>query len=306
VYRHRREGREARLAGNGIGIIGFGSIGSVIYERARVSHHVAVFEKDPSKLNGIEPSAVGRDAADVVRRSDTVVLAVKPQDYECVLPQVKSHVDGKLIISLAAGIPTEHVEQCLGEVAVVRAMPNMPARIGRAITCMAAGRFVASEDLALAQQMFETLGETIVLREDLMDAATATSGSGPAFYAYIVQFRSAEYGRSPDRAAASVGGLAPIAADAGSVLARFIVEMAAACENVGFTREQALLLSTATASGTDCLLRETGLSPEDLRRQVATKGGTAEAGLRVLEADGSLNDAVAAALARGRELARSV
>lgn len=202
-----------------------------------------------------------------------VVVAVKPKDVPTLLTQVDEALQSnQLVVSLAAGVPIAVYEASLGEVPVVRAMPNTPALVDEAITAYAPGRFVSEEDLKEVASVLEAVGRTVMLEEQLMDAVTAVSGTGPA-YLYL--------------------------------LAEALTDAAI---REGLPRHAAQLLVDQTLKGTGALLAETALSPIKLRAQVTSPGGTTAAAVHVLEESGfraAIEDAVRAAVQRSREMGKA-
>lgn len=259
-----------------IGIIGFGNMGSAIYQRIKSKYTVYVFDKDKTKTNNLQKINITETLADLADKADVVILAVKPQDFDAVLAEIKHYIDKKLVISIAAGIRTSSIEKFLGDARIMRAMPNMPAKIGKGITCLAQGESANKADLNLTQKLFSYLGETLKLNEEAMNAVTAVSGSGPAYVCYYLE----------------------------SEKQNFLADFQKAAEGVGFSSKEAKFLVKATNCGTLDFLKKTKISPAELRRQVTSKGGTTEAALEVLGRGGSLEEAVKAALVRAETLAK--
>ncbi len=279
-----------------IGIIGFGNMGLVIGQRLKSQgdgYVLKVFDKDIKKTEQISDVFVACSNAFVAGESDAVVLAIKPQDFAGVLEEIRGEAGGKLIISIAAGITTAFLEKWLGGKAkVIRVMPNMPARIGRGISCLCKGKFATGDDLCFAEKLFKCLGDTLVLKEKLMNAATAISGSGPGFFYDLLLKESVDIRNTED--------LKKFADD------RFIPAMFEAAGANGFSREQARVLAQAVSAGSIALLETTRLYPQQLLAQIASKGGTTEAGLNVLHKGASLKEAVKAARKRGEQLSKQV
>jgi pyrroline-5-carboxylate reductase len=206
-----------------------------------------------------------------VREADVVVLSVKPQALDKVLIQVAPVVDPhKLVISVAAGVPIAAMERRFGAGArIIRTMPNTPSLVGAGACALARGEHASDEDLAVATRIFQSVGTTTVVDENLLDAVTGLSGSGPAYIFLIIEALS----------------------DAGV--------------KVGLPRYTALKLAAQTVLGSAQLLIETGAHPGQLKDQVTSPGGTAIAGLHTLEAGGlrtTLINAVEAATRRAKEL----
>jgi pyrroline-5-carboxylate reductase len=215
---------------------------------------------------GIEPSL---SPAGVTNR-DVIVVAVKPRDVEELLQGLKQAIrPGQVVLSIAAGVPTATYESALGEVAVVRAMPNTPALVKEAVTGMAAGRHAGEAELNKARLVLEAVGGVQQLDESLLDAVTAVSGTGPA-YVFL--------------------------------LAEALTEAAV---REGLPRDVAESFVNQTIRGAGHLLTETARGPFELRSQVTSPGGTTAAAVHVLEERGFralVEDAVRAAAQRAREL----
>lgn len=270
-----------------IGIIGFGNMGSVIAERLKTKYRIWAFDKDKTKTKTLSSINAADNIADLTNKVDIVLLAVKPQDFDAVLKEIKKHVRQKLIISIAAGISTKYIEKVLGNTRVVRAMPNICARIGESVTCLSKGTFASEEDLDFAQELFYHLGVTKIIDEKMMNAATAISGSGPAYIFDLFEANSIDANNIPEYTRNDITQHLEIAAAA-----------------VGFESEDARFLATATANASITLIRKTNLSPAELKKQVASKGGTTEAALKILEKGGSWEEAAQAALKRAQELSK--
>jgi pyrroline-5-carboxylate reductase len=276
-----------------IGIIGYGNMGSAIAKRTSSKYQLFIFDKDGSKTKNILNAKVTGSVVDLINNVDVVFLAVKPQDFDAVLNEIKNNqiplperdLVRKLIISIAAGISTEYIERVLGKVRVTRAMPNLPAKIGKGISCLCKGKFATDSDFKLTRQLFKELGETFILEEKMMNAATAISGSGPGYLYDWGEGRSIE-------------DIKKYAYDIFEFL------LSASAQNLGFTKEQAEILSKVTTRGSVKFLETTGFSPKEAKKQVVSKGGTTEAALEMLHKGGSLNEAVEAACKRAKELSR--
>ncbi|MGB0131550.1 pyrroline-5-carboxylate reductase [Chlorobium sp.] len=205
-------------------------------------------------------------------KAEVIVLSVKPYQIEGVLGELKPFLTQRhLILSVAAGISSEFIRQHTNEkTRVIRVMPNTPAFAGEGMTALCRGAAATDEDIELAGELFRAIGRTVVLdSEQLMDAATAVSGSGPAYMFHII-------------ASLVEGGM-----------------------QCGLSREDALLLSTQTMLGAAKMVLSGDRSPEELIRDVTTPGGTTEAGLQVMDERNIrqiLVDTVSAAAARSREL----
>jgi pyrroline-5-carboxylate reductase len=208
-----------------------------------------------------------------IKKPRAVIFAVKPQMMPNVAPAYAAAARTALVISIAAGTTTEKICGWLGGGAVVRAMPNTPASIGKGITALYATAQVSLAQRALAERLMRAVGDVIWLdREELIDPVTALSGSGPAYVFLLVE------------------------------------ALAKAGAAVGLPPETALKLARKTVEGAGALLAERKEAAEDLRRAVTSPGGTTEAALKILMSERGLEPlmkaAVAAATARGQELGK--
>lgn len=204
-------------------------------------------------------------------RSDVIVLAVKPQQMKEVVGQLKPHVSGQLVLSIAAGIRAVDLSRWLnGYTSIVRTMPNTPALIGKGITGMVAMSGVSAEQHEAAEAIMRAVGSTVWLNdESLIDPVTAVSGSGPAYVFY------------------------------------FIEAMQQAAQEMGLTTEQGTQLAIATFVGASQLAAQSTEPVSVLRDRVTSKGGTTYAALTSMDASGikqAIVTALKAAAARGKEL----
>ncbi len=273
-----------------IGIIGYGNMGQAIARQLKSAYKIYVFDKDKEKLSGLADIDTANDSVDLLSKVDVVILAVKPQDFSGILNEIKGDVKSKLIISIAAGITIKYIQSIIDIARLVRAMPNIAVTTGNGVTCLSKGDFVSEDELDFAENLFDYLGETIRIEENMMDAATAVSGSGPGFCYDMCEKRGLGAGNIDE-------------------IKKFIREsfvplLKSAAESVGFSPEEAEFLSANTGNGCNSLLVKTRLSVQELKNQVTSKGGTTEAGLEILHKGGSLEDAVKAALKRAKELSK--
>ncbi|RMG32113.1 MAG: pyrroline-5-carboxylate reductase [Planctomycetota bacterium] len=216
---------------------------------------------------------IAGDAAAVCEAADVLVLAVKPQHMEAVLDTLAGRIrDDQLVVTIAAGIPMARYLQRLGEgVRLVRVMPNTPCLVGASASAFTVGGSAGEQDARLVQRMLESVGAAGRVPEDLMDAVTGLSGSGPA-YVYV-----------------------------------FIEALSDAGVRVGLPRDIATRLAAQTVFGAAKMVLETGQHPAALKDAVASPGGTTIAGLEALERSGlrtAAYEAVRAATQRSIELGR--
>jgi len=213
------------------------------------------------------------DNAAAVREAEVVILAVKPQMMDAVLMELTGEIsEGRLFISIAAGIPAARIEQRLrSRCRVVRVMPNTPALIGCGAAAFAPGTCAMESDLTLTRELIEATGLAVPVSEEQMDAVTALSGSGPAYIFYLLE------------------------------------AMLEAAEQMRLDPQTARQLALQTVEGAARLMAETGEAPAKLRRKVTSPGGTTEAALKVMEARGvgtGVVQGILAAQQRSRELSR--
>jgi pyrroline-5-carboxylate reductase len=210
---------------------------------------------------------------DAVAWADVLVLTVKPQDMEILLSQIREHVTPEhLVVSFAAGIRTSFVEKHLPDDArVVRVMSNVAVLVDEAMSVVAAGANAEDRHLEVAEELLGYVGRVIRLKEVHLDAITATSGSGPAYF---------------------------------FLLAEAMIE---ACILLGLSRDVATELIIQTMLGSAKMLRDTGKHPVELREMVTSPGGTTIAAIRHLEEAGvraAFLNAIDAARHRSAELAQ--
>jgi len=241
----------------------------------RTKYNVCVAEKDPARQRFLKStyklSTV--DIAELIKRSDILILAVKPQNFEEILQEIKTHLQKRhLIISIAAGITTTYIEKRLGKgVRVIRTMPNLPAQIGKGTTAITEGKYATKKDLSICEQIFNCVGKTIRVAEGKIDAITAVSGSGPAYY-----FLFAEV-------------------------------FADAARNVGLSDAEAVFAVENTLISSSIMLEKQGEDAATLRKKVTSKGGTTEAALEQFfkgKFKETFVKAVKAAKARAKELSK--
>jgi pyrroline-5-carboxylate reductase len=210
-------------------------------------------------------------AAEAAKSADTLVITVKPQDMSVLLDEIAPHVPAdRLIISVAAGIPTSMIERRLGQdIPVIRVMSNTPVLVDEAMSVISAGRHAGEEHLRRAEQLLRPVGTVMRIPESQQDAATALSGSGPAYVYFLVEAM----------------------VDAGILL--------------GIPRATAMEMVTQAVFGAATMLRDTGEHPVILREAVTSPGGTTINAIRELERHGvraAFLAAIEAARDRGAEL----
>jgi pyrroline-5-carboxylate reductase len=211
------------------------------------------------------------DNSTAATEADVLAVAVKPQDAAALMAELGPKVPaGKLVVSLCAGLPTSFFAKWLPEgTPLVRVMTNTPALVDEAMTAISAGPFATAEHLALAEELFAPLGRTARVPESQQDAVTALSGSGPAYFFYLVEAMT----------------------DAGILL--------------GLPRQVAHDLIVQTAIGSAIMLRDSGEHPVKLREAVTSPAGTTISAIRELENHG-VRAALLAALEAARDRARQI
>ncbi|MGH7391869.1 MAG: pyrroline-5-carboxylate reductase [Candidatus Rokuibacteriota bacterium] len=267
------------LKGKTVGFIGSGNMGEALI-KGLVSANVLPAEaihasdvrlerlKELDRQYGIQ---LAPNNVELVRHSDVVIVAVKPQIMTPVLREIASALTRKkLMISIAAGVSTAKIRAALGKDArLIRVMPNTPALVLEGVTAIAKADGLEPDDLDTAGEIFSAVGRVVVLDESAMDAVTGLSGSGPAYVAVVIE-------------SLADGGV-----------------------KMGLDRITAMTLATQTVLGAARLLLDTGLHPGALKDMVSSPGGTSIAGIAALEEGGirtTFIKAVERATQRSREL----
>ncbi len=264
-----------------LGVVGAGNMAEAILRGAIESgfigeHEVVAYDPVPKRQQVLSMELGVLCAADntIPGACPRILLAVKPQVMSDALDQIAPAVGADTtVISIAAGITTKFMDQRLGgKGRIVRVMPNTPMFVGAGVSAVAAGPRATAQDIQWAQNLLAASGKAVVVeKEEMLNAVTAVSGSGPAYFFYLIE------------------------------------AMTAAGVSEGLDPDVAELLSVETCIGAGQLLRHTERRPADLRRQVTTPGGTTEAAFHTLEAAGvklAMTEAVQAAAIRCRELGK--
>ncbi len=239
---------------NKIGFIGFGKMANAIAKGIINSDFIKkenVFAFDVNKealIKSTQNLSINPvfNEDEMLDKVDCLILATKPFVVDDVLDKIKSIKKETLIISILAGIPIQRYELKLKESKIIRVMPNTPAMVNEGMSVLAGGNLANREDMNFALNLFSKLGKSIELDETKLDAVTAVSGSGPAFYYYIIDL------------------------------------IAKAGNELGLKYEDALLLSTQTALGAAKMILNTKMSPDELITAVTTPNGTTAEGNKVL------------------------
>ncbi|WP_181783754.1 pyrroline-5-carboxylate reductase [Pseudonocardia pini] len=264
-----------------IAVLGAGKIGEALLSgllaAGRPAADLVFTERHPGRAAELS-GRLGVEAADVpaaAGKADVVVVAVKPQDIAPVLTELTAALTpGTLVVSLCAGLPTALFEGGLpAGTPVVRVMPNTPMVVGQAMSAVSGGTHATAAHLALVEELLGAVGKVVTVPESQQDAVTALSGSGPAYFFFLVEAMI----------------------DAGILL--------------GLPRTVAADLIVQSAYGAATMLRESAEHPVLLREAVTSPAGTTIAAIRELERHGvraALIDAIEAARDRSAELGRSV
>lgn len=261
-----------------VAIIGAGVIGTTLVTALRVAgwpqDRITVGTRSEGRAKSVREGhgvVVELDTAVAVEGADVVMLAVKPQDMAVALEQIDGHLkEGVLVVTVAAALPTSFYEARLPEgTPVVRAMPNTPSVVARGATGIAAGAHAGPNHLQLAAGMLRATGLVVAVEEAQIDAVAAVSGSGPAyFYAFVEALTEAGVAQGLDRILATQ-------------------------------------LAAQTLVGAAHLLQSSGESPQHLRQNVSSKGGTTLAALSAMDhagLQGVVAAGVNAAVSRSKEL----
>jgi pyrroline-5-carboxylate reductase len=262
------------------GFLGFGKMASALVQGMLQSgtcgpERIVVVNRHPEGIQheverfGLRQAASSKD---LVQKADVIILGTKPADSIQLLREIRSFLEGKLLVSVAAGVTLQLLQEAAGyRTRIIRAMPNTPSLIKRGVTAYALGDHATSSDAETADKIFGAVGIVHRVREAALDAVTGLSGSGPA---YVFTFVEA-------------------LADGGVMM--------------GLPREIAMDLAVQTVLGSAEMIRQTGKHPAELREMVASPGGTTMAAIEVLEERGlrhTIMAAVRAASERATELGR--
>lgn len=263
---------------NKIGFIGSGKMANAIIKGIIDSNfceakNILVSDLNKDSLEKVKSEFklnTTTENSEVAKNSDVIVMAVKPFVLKNVLKELKPYITkDKVIISIAAGISIKDMEEILKEVPVIRVMPNTPSLVNEGMSAVCKGDFASQEHVDLAVNIFKSVGKVIESEEKYIDIITAISGSGPAFYYYIID------------------------------------EIAKAGEKLGLDYQTCLKLSAQTAYGSAKMIMETGISPEQLIVNVTTPGGCTEVGNNTLK-DKKISDVLYATIEETMKKAKAL
>ena len=276
-----------------VGFIGAGNMaeamaGALIASGKVKSKNILLCDLEKERLSHLETQynvCTTDSACEVFERASCVVLSVKPQAMGPLLETISEKgahrtSERKPVITIAAGLPLSFYEAHLYKnlaseeaalLPLVRVMPNTPSLVLAGMSGLCANKNATEKDLSLAESLLASMGRVLRVKESFMDGVTAVSGSGPAYIFYMVE------------------------------------AMAQAAENMGFSKEEAKLLSITTLNGAAKLLDQTGEDPKELRRRVTSPGGTTEAAITTMINENiaeKIEKAMQAAARRSKELSQ--
>jgi pyrroline-5-carboxylate reductase len=264
-----------------LGIVGTGNMGEAILkgllDNVLTKNDVICVDKSPESLDRISKKYQVKCSPDItqIKDCDVVLLAVKPQNMDEVLPEMGKIVSANtLIISIAVGITSSFIVNKLGisNAAVVRAMPNTPALVGKGVTGLAKGEFATDAQLTVAKNLLEAVGQVVVVNENQIDVVAAASGSGPAYYFYVTEL------------------------------------LIDAAVSHGLTRDVAQVLVENTFVGSSALFENSDDDVVELRKKVTSPKGTTQAAIEFLESKDLKSiwqNALGAAIKRAEEISKN-
>jgi len=234
-----------------LGFIGAGNMAFALIKaikKANLASSIIASDVNKERLDFIKGELkieTTTDNKEVIEKSDIIFLAVKPQVMDSVLEEIKD--TNKLVISIAAGITIKKLQSKLKKARIVRVMPNTPCLVGEMAAGFAVGKKVTDKEIKTVEEVLNSAGKAFYLKEELIDAVTGLSGSGPAF------------------------------------VARLIEAFVEAGQKEGLNKDIATELALQTFKGTAKLLQESGMTPEELVKIVSSPNGTTVAGREILE-----------------------
>jgi pyrroline-5-carboxylate reductase len=264
-----------------IGIVGTGNMGEAILkgllDNVLTAQDIICVDKSQESLDRISKAYQVVCSAEIsaIKDCDVVLLAVKPQNMDEVLPLLGKVITEKtLIISIAVGITSSFIVKNLGidKASVVRAMPNTPALVGKGVTGLAKGEFATDDQLTIAKNLMEAVGQVVVVNENQIDIVAAASGSGPAYYFYVTEL---------------------------------LIEAAV---SHGLSRDVAQVLVENTFVGSSALFENSDDDVVELRKKVTSPKGTTQSAIEFLESKDLKSiwqNALGAAIKRAEEISKS-
>lgn len=265
-----------------IGFIGTGNMGTAIIKgylsaRQNESKNIFAFDQDADKLKSLsnDLGIIACGGVDqLMEHTDVVVLAVKPNNFETMIPQISSfYKAGQVLVTIAAGISMGYIEKMIGKdsVKIIRVMPNTPAMVNEGMSALCRNRFVADVEFEQVVELFRSVGKAEVIDEELIDTVIGVSGSSPA-YTYM-----------------------------------YIEALMDAAEANGMNRDQAKIFAGQAVLGAARMVLETGIDPVTLRENVCSPGGTTIEAVQVLQKNGfhgNITDAFHAAVEKSKAMTK--
>ncbi len=234
-----------------IGIIGLGNMGATFYKGlSEVFPKEALFicDKDEQKFIDLKATNFTTDPKELADQAGIVILAVKPQAFDDLMKELDDGLKDKLVVSIMAGVGVKKLKEKTGSNRIIRAMPNLPAQVGKSVTGWIATKDVTSEEKERISQIFSTIGTSFeVDDESKIDKVTAISGCGPAYFFYLIELLSKK------------------------------------AEALGFSAEVAKKMAESTFLGSAKLLEGGDKSAKEWKEAVTSKGGATEAALMYMK-----------------------
>ncbi|MGI6449414.1 MAG: pyrroline-5-carboxylate reductase [Desulfitobacteriia bacterium] len=262
---------------NKIGFIGAGNLAASIIKgltQSPTAYQINIFDLLQEKAETLARiyNVQSRGFSEVVRAAEILILAVKPKDIKGLLQELKGHsLLGKLVIAVAAGIGLAVYEEALPGTGIVRVMPNTSSAVLHSVSGLVRGKYVTEEQAAAAERIFSAVGKALWVEDSKINAVTAVSGSGPAYFYLLTEL------------------------------------MVEAGVKLGLSREEASFLAAETMVGAGKMLAESGKSPQELREAVTSPNGTTYAALNIFQQEDMENlvfQAMQACLKRAEEMER--
>lgn len=273
--------RDYKVGFIGCGNMGSAMIGGILINGLASKNEIIASCKSEGTKERITKElgiTVTLDSVEVAEKSDVIFLAIKPYQFDAVLPQINGKLEAdQIVISVAAGKTLSMIETALmsidvaGKLKVVRAMPNTPALVGEAMTAITPNANLNEEDIAKVKALFESFGQVEVVPESMMNAVIGVSGSSPAFIYMLIE------------------------------------AMADAAVVEGMPRAQAYKFAAQSVLGSAKMVLETGMHPGALKDAVCSPGGTTIAGVEALEQcgfRGSVMEGIRATVAKAEEMSK--
>ncbi len=260
-------------------LAGLGNMGKTYAKSLLASHNVKSADLYILDRKGYAEGAVAgilkentyNEPGAFIDGCDVIILAVKPQDFQGLADAIKPFLKSRqIVVSIMAGITISRIQDSLGIEKIIRSMPNLPSQVGMGLTVFTSSEAITKEELFAVQNLINSTGKSIYAeKESMIDAATAVSGSGPAYVYY------------------------------------FMNSMIESAQKMGFEKHEAELLVSQTFLGAVHLQNSSDLSCGEWIKRVASKGGTTEAALKIFKGDGinnSIGKGMESALKRAQEL----